>query len=104
MAALQPSRRPADTLLGSTPEARRAFLLSLGVVLVFSEGWLKPFTGDAVAPADNGLIRLLYYPGYAMGLGLILLSPWRVMMGAVRTPLLWALVGGSIDQTVETKA
>ena len=88
------------TLFGSTPRARWAFGLSLLVVLVFSEAWLKPFNGDGTEPVDNGLIRSLYYPGYLAGLGLIALSPWRVVSAVARTPLLWGLVGYAFVSTL----
>ena len=85
--------------LGVEPRSRWAFLLAVAVVIVFSEGWLKPFTGNGTDTPDSGLIRSLYYPGYVAGLGLITLAPWRALIGVVRTPLIWALVGFAFVST-----
>ncbi len=88
-------RRPATRatpLMGETREDRIVFLLSVALILVFSEVWMKPLNGNATEPADSGLIRALYYPGYVFGLALIARSPWAAVRAAVRSPLLWALV------------
>lgn len=88
-------RRPAvraTPLLGETREDKITFLLSVALILVFSEVWMKPLNGNATEPADSGLIRALYYPGYLLGLALIARAPWAAFRAVVRSPLLWALV------------
>jgi exopolysaccharide production protein ExoQ len=79
-------------LMGETREDRITFLLSVALILVFSQVWMKPLNGSATEPADSGLIRALYYPGYVLGLALVARAPWAAFRAAVRSPLLWALV------------
>ena len=80
------------SLFGPTPQARWVFGLGAFAIFIFTEAWMKPFNGGGVEPADSGLIRSLYYPGYVAGLALLALAPWRVLSGAMRTPLVWVLV------------
>ena len=84
---------PPTPLLGATSRVRWSFILATVVVLVFSEAWLKPFNGGGTTPADSGLIRALYYPGYLAGIALVALGPWETLGAMLRLPLLWALVG-----------
>ncbi len=100
--AVPPARSPkaAAPLFGATPKARWSFVLAALVIVVFSEAWLKPFNGGGTEPADSGLIRSLYYPGYLAGIGLMMLNPWETLAAAVRTPLLWVLVGFAFVSTV----
>ena len=71
--------------------------LALGLLVLFgfSQGWQCPIFGyGTTEPAsDSGLIRLIYYPVYACGVGLAVFA-WRRLLGAAwRTPLLLALIG-----------
>ena len=70
--------------------------LALGLLVLFgfSQGWQCPIFGyGTTEPAsDSGIIRLIYYPVYACGIGLAV-PAWRRLLGAaVRTPLLLALI------------
>ena len=78
--------------MGETREEKITFLLSVALILVFSEIWMKPFNGSATEPADSGIIRALYYPGYLLGIALLARAPWDAVRAIVRSPLLWALV------------
>ncbi len=88
------------TLFGATPRARWTFGLCVLVLFIFSEAWVKPFNGGGVEPADNALIRSLYYPGYLGALVLVGLGPWDALVAMLRTPLVWVLVGWAFFSSV----
>jgi exopolysaccharide production protein ExoQ len=81
-----------EPLFGEDGRTRAALMLAAFVLLIFSEAWMKPFNGGGVEPAETGLIRSLYYPGYLAGLALAAFSPSRVLVAMARTPLVWLLV------------
>jgi O-antigen ligase len=56
------------------------------MLLIFSRAWISPLVGPG-ADAEGGLIRTLFFPGYALGLFLIAGDP----RGAVRAALAGAL-------------
>jgi O-antigen ligase len=63
-----------------------AFAAAVFVLLTYSQGWTRPLTGDDAA--DSALIRTLFLPAYAAGIGLLALSPWNSAKGLVRQPFL----------------
>ena len=80
--------------LGSADwSTRLAFLASVAVVLTFTEFWLMPLTGPNGDPEASGLIRTLYLPAYAIALVLVAWRPLETLRSAVRSPILWLLVG-----------
>ncbi len=70
---------------------RAAFALSVGLVLVFSQGWVPLLLGPSGDPEASGLIRAVYLPWYAVALGLIFARPGESLRAVLHNPLLWAL-------------
>ncbi len=69
-----------------------AFAAAVFLLLVYSQGWETPLTGGGDETADSDLIRSLFLPAYAAGIGLLALTPWRTVLGLVRQPFLVLLV------------
>jgi exopolysaccharide production protein ExoQ len=90
---MKPEQGEDASLFGADGRTRAALMLAAFILLIFSEAWVKPFNGGGVEPAETGLIRSLYYPGYIAGLALACLAPGRVLVAMARTPLVWLLVG-----------
>ncbi len=65
---------------------------ALAMVLVFSQGWIAFITKNGVDQADSGLIRTLFLPAYALGIGVMALSPWDALKAVIRQPFLIALM------------
>lgn len=63
-----------------------AFAAAVFIVLTYSQGWTRPIAGDD--NPDSALIRTLFLPGYAAGIGLLALSPWSAAKGLMRQPFL----------------
>ena len=71
-----------------------SLVLGLLVLFGFSQGWQCPIFGYGTtqSASDGGIIRLVYYPVYACGIGLAV-PAWRRLLGATwRTPLLLTLI------------
>jgi O-antigen ligase len=62
------------------------------MVLIYSQGWETPLTGGGDEAADSDLIRTLFLPAYAVGIGLMAITPWRMLQGLARQPFLVALM------------
>lgn len=69
-----------------------AFFLAVLMLLVFSQGWQFPLTGDAKA-TDSALLRIGILPAYAAAMLMLLLSPWNAVKATLRQPFLIALMG-----------
>jgi exopolysaccharide production protein ExoQ len=70
-----------------------AFGLSVFLLLIYSDGWLGPLTGDKPGLENAALIRAAYYPAYA-ATAVVLISAWRDGLRAlIRSPLLILFVG-----------
>jgi exopolysaccharide production protein ExoQ len=67
-----------------------AFVAAVFMVLTYSQGWERPLTGDDLS--DSILIRTLFIPAYAAGIGLMALTPGRLALGLLRQPFLIAIV------------
>jgi exopolysaccharide production protein ExoQ len=67
-----------------------AFAAAVFMVLTYSQGWERPLTGDDLG--DSILIRTLFIPAYAAGVGLMALTPRRLALGLARQPFLIAIV------------
>jgi exopolysaccharide production protein ExoQ len=72
-----------------------AALLICGVIviLVFSEAWIVPIFGDKTGPAQGGLIRALYFPGYICGVVLLAASGFDFVRAMIRQPFLVFIIG-----------
>lgn len=69
-----------------------AFLAGVAMILVFSQAWVFPLAGDPVGTAGGGLVRALFFPGYAAGLLVLALNPGEAVRIALRQPLLILLM------------
>ncbi len=84
--------------LGGGPVQRRvdrttaldvlAFCASLAIILIYSQCWFMALAGDKSEATDSALIRAMFFPAYAAGLLLVLLSPAAVGKALLRQPLL----------------
>ncbi|MHB8284895.1 MAG: O-antigen ligase family protein [Caulobacteraceae bacterium] len=74
------------------PRAGIAFGLSVGLLLAFSQGWIPFIVGPTGDPEASGVIRLLYFPWYAVALGLMLAQPQRSLSAALHSPLVLILI------------
>jgi exopolysaccharide production protein ExoQ len=93
--------RPATAHL--TAASIATFSAAVFMLLIYSQGWEMPLLGENGNPADSGLIRALYLPAYAVGIGLLALTPWNVVLALIRQPfliLLLAVVVASIFWSV----
>ncbi len=69
-----------------------AFCLSVGLLLVFSQGWIPFIVGPNGDPEASGVIRLLYFPWYAVALGLTLAQARRSLSAAIHSPMILLLI------------
>jgi exopolysaccharide production protein ExoQ len=69
-----------------------ALSLAVMMILVFSQGWQFPLTGDAVNQ-DSMLLRLGILPAYAAAVMLLFMSPLSAVKATLRQPFLIALMG-----------
>ncbi|MET0294819.1 MAG: O-antigen ligase [Phenylobacterium sp.] len=89
------ARRPATSPLPRLPGT-----LAVSMLLIFSAAWVLPLTGDNPQAAEGGLVRTLYLPAYALGLGLFALRPLNVARTLVRQPFLVALMALAVFSVV----
>lgn len=78
---------PRASLVGAA-----GFAAAVLMLLVYSQGWVRPLTGGGDESQDSGLIRALYLPAYAAAVGLMALGPLGVMRATLRQPFLIALM------------
>jgi O-antigen ligase len=69
-----------------------ALSLAVMMLLVFSQGWQFPLTGDATN-ADSMLLRVGILPAYAAAVLMLLMSPFSAVKATLRQPFLIALMG-----------
>ncbi len=69
-----------------------ALSLAVMMLLVFSQGWQFPLTGDATN-ADSMLLRVGILPAYAAAMLMLLMSPVSAVKATLRQPFLIALMG-----------
>ncbi len=79
--------RPALSLTDAV-----ALSLAVMMLLVFSQGWQFPLTGDATN-ADSALLRIGILPAYAAAMLMLLMSPLSAVKATLRQPFLIALMG-----------
>ncbi len=70
-----------------------AFGLSVFVLLIFSEAWLGPLTGDKPDVEEAGFIRAAYYPAYLASLVVMATCLGDTLRAVVRAPLMIVFVG-----------
>lgn len=62
------------------------------MILVFSQGWQYPLTGDAKAE-DSLILRMGVFPAYGAAMAMLAMSPWRAIKATIRQPFLILLLG-----------
>ena len=72
---------------------RLGFIGAMLAVLTFTQFWQMPLVGPDGDPEASVLIRTLFFPAYGMALLLLASRPWSALRTAVRSPLVWLLVG-----------
>jgi exopolysaccharide production protein ExoQ len=93
----------AQARLRARPGDVVAACLAVLMLLTYSQAWIAPLIGDAVDAQSSALVRTLYFPAYLAGLTLLAVRPWDSFRGAIRQPLLIALLliaGGSVAWSV----
>jgi exopolysaccharide production protein ExoQ len=86
-AAASPPRarmRPVDTA---------AFALSVLMILVYAQPWTAFLPEQAVSDAGSSLARIMFFPMYALGVGLAVLRPVPALRGLLGQPFLILLLG-----------
>lgn len=88
-----PPGRQATAPVRPAVSLSEAIALSLAVLmlLVFSQGWQFPLTGDATG-ADSTLLRIGILPAYAAALLMLLMSPFSAVKATLRQPFLILLM------------
>jgi O-antigen ligase len=66
--------------------------LAILMILIFSQGWQYPLTGEAKAP-ESPLLRWGMFPAYGAALAMFLMSPWHAVRATIRQPFLILLLG-----------
>ncbi len=69
-----------------------ALCLAVLMLLVFSQGWQFPLTGEATN-ADSTLLRVGILPAYAAAMLMLLMSPFSAVKATLRQPFLIVLMG-----------
>jgi O-antigen ligase len=89
---------PAGASLGSPPQLRSSargrlpFILSVCLLLVFSQGWVPLIIGPNSDPEASGLIRMTYFPWYAVAFGLLAVQPRGSFRAALHSPMIVGLI------------
>ncbi len=71
---------------------RLAFWVAVLVFLTFSQGWVMFLTGPNGDPSNSSAVRALFFPGYALAIGLAVTDLKASVRAAVAAPLLWLLM------------
>jgi O-antigen ligase len=94
----------------SSARARWAFGLCVCLLLVFSQGWIPFIIGPNGDPEASGLIRLIYFPWYAVAFGLLIAQPRSSLRAVIHSPMIVGLIvlafvscGWSIDPDVSVR-
>ena len=98
-AALRAAVRPPDQAEHVDLRRRRltlptvaAFAGGVFMLLTYSQGWEMPLTGDQAEASQSALLRAIYFPAYAVAVGLLLAFPWTSLRALVRQPFLIAIM------------
>jgi len=85
---------PAGSARTQGSPAWRLALAGAAVLMlaIYSQGWVFPLAGETIQPDAGGLVRALFFPAYAVGLGLLALSPVSIARAAARQPFLLLLM------------
>ncbi|MDP3660263.1 O-antigen ligase [Phenylobacterium sp.] len=73
------------------------------MLVIYSQGWVMPLTGETPQADSNSLVRALFFPAYAIGLGMLAMSPRDTALAALRQPfllILLAIVGISVTWSI----
>lgn len=70
-----------------------AFGLAVFIVLIYSQAWIAPLFGMTISESSSGMIRNIYFPAYAAGIGLLAMAPGATMAAMIRQPFLLLLLG-----------
>jgi O-antigen ligase len=86
-----------------------AFAAATAMVMIYTQCWLTAVQGDAAGTTDSALVRAIFVPAYAAGVGLAAFSPGQTLRAWLRQPLLililWIVAASALwsvspDQTV----
>jgi exopolysaccharide production protein ExoQ len=83
VAAFPRPRAARPSLVDAAVFAGAVFML-----LIYSQGWEIPLTGGGDESADSALLRTMFLPAYAVGVGILALAPWNTVKGLARQPFL----------------
>lgn len=89
-----PRRSPLTAPIQTAPTLERApiaFMLSVGLLLMFTQPWVVVRIEQA--NADSFLARAIFFPAYFAGLVLLFQRPGRALIGLLREPFLLLLFG-----------
>lgn len=93
---------PAPAYRAGAPGApqRRLTILDVGVggaavlmLMIFSQGWIMPLLGETVDIAAGGIVRLVFFPAYLIGLAILVLNAPDILRILIRQPVLLFLLG-----------
>ena len=94
------SPAPAHRAGAQGAPARHLTRLDLGVgaaavlmLMIFSQGWIMPLLGETVDVAAGGLVRLVFFPAYLIGLAILVLNASDILRILKRQPFLLLLLG-----------
>ena len=66
--------------------------LAVLMILVFSQGWQYPLTGDAKAE-DSMILRVGVFPAYGAAMAMFAMGAWHGIKATIRQPFLILLIG-----------
>lgn len=69
-----------------------AFLMAVGTLVVYSQGWVMPLFGEKMDPAASGLIRNLFLPAYGVAILFTVMQPGQTLKATLRQPWLILLM------------
>lgn len=90
------SAAPAGPI-GASRRPMTAFDLAVNgaavfMVIIFSQGWIMPVMGETVTASAGGIVRLVYFPAYLAGLGILVLHGGTMARMLLRQPFLILLL------------
>jgi len=72
----------------------------VGMLAVFSQGWIMPLFGAKMSASAGGVVRLIYFPAYLAGLAILILNAGDALKILIRQPFLLLLLGLSVASVV----
>jgi exopolysaccharide production protein ExoQ len=73
--------------------SRPALVAAFVMLMIFSRAWVFPILGEGPdAEEAGGIVRLLYFPGYFIGIGFLMTRLGPVLQALARQPFLLAIM------------